>query len=122
MSILDQPEPGAVSRAVSNLVENAVKYGSVARVCVTREPDCFSMTVDDDGPGIPLDQQEKVFAPFYRLEPSRSPDTGGVGLGLSVTRTITREHGGEVRLINRDKGGLRARLELPIATFDRPAG
>jgi len=113
--------PRAISRAVSNLVENAVKYGRVARVCVTREPGCFSVTVDDDGPGIPLDQQEKVFAPFYRLEPSRNPDTGGIGLGLSVARTIAREHGGEVRLINHDAGGLRARLELPIACFDRPA-
>lgn len=112
--------PVAVSRAVSNLIENAVKYGSVARVCVTREPDCFSVTIDDDGPGIPPDQHEIVFAPFYRLEPSRNPDTGGVGLGLSVARTIAREHGGEVRLLNRDKG-LRARLELPIASFDRLA-
>ncbi len=113
--------PSAIYRVVSNLVENAVKYGSAARVCVVREQACFSVTVDDDGPGIPLDQQENVFAPFYRLEPSRNPETGGVGLGLSVAQTIAREHGGEVRLINRDKGGLRARLELPIAAFDRLA-
>lgn len=110
--------PGAVGRAVSNLIDNAVKYGGAARVSVTQELDCFCVTVDDDGAGIPLAEQEKVFAPFYRLEPSRSRDTGGVGLGLSVARTIAREHGGEVRLNNRADGGLRARLELPIANFD----
>jgi signal transduction histidine kinase len=72
-----------------------------------------AVVVDDDGPGIPLDEQEKVFAPFYRLEQSRNRDTGGVGLGLAVSRTIAREHGGDVKLSNRTPAGLRARLELP---------
>jgi signal transduction histidine kinase len=69
--------------------------------------------IDDDGPGIAAEQQEKVFAPFYRLDPSRDPDKGGVGLGLSVARTIAREHGGDVTLANRESGGLRVRVELP---------
>jgi signal transduction histidine kinase len=72
------------------------------------------ITIEDDGPGIPTAQQEKVFAPFYRLEPSRNPATGGVGLGLSVARTIAREHGGDITLANGVRGGLRARLELPV--------
>jgi signal transduction histidine kinase len=106
--------PTAVSRAVANLIENAVKYAGAARVRVMPENDHVVIAVEDDGPGVPVEQQERVFAPFYRLEPSRNPDTGGVGLGLSVARTIAREHGGDIVLANRPGGGLCARLELPI--------
>lgn len=106
--------PTAVSRAVANLIENAVKYAGAASVRVMPENDHVVIAVEDDGPGVPVEQQEKVFAPFYRLEPSRNPDTGGVGLGLSVARTIAREHGGDIVLANRPGGGLCARLELPI--------
>jgi signal transduction histidine kinase len=105
--------PTAVSRIVANLVDNAVKYGGVARVGLAREPECVVVTIDDDGPGIPADEQEKVFAPFYQSDRSRNPHSGGVGLGLSVARTIAREHGGDVTLANRTGGGFRARLELP---------
>ena len=106
-------QPTAIGRAVANLVENAVKYGGCARVQLVSEAHGVAVVVDDDGPGIPLDEQEKVFAPFYRLEQSRNRDTGGVGLGLAVSRTIAREHGGDVKLSNRTPAGLRARLELP---------
>jgi signal transduction histidine kinase len=105
--------PIAMARAIGNLIENAVKYGGCARVELVREPNNVVVIVDDDGPGIPVDEQERVFAPFYRLEQSRNPDTGGVGLGLAVSRTIAREHGGDVKLANRMPSGLRARLELP---------
>lgn len=71
------------------------------------------ITVDDKGPGIPPSEREKVFEPFYRIDNSRDPDTGGVRLGLSVTRSIIREHGGEVGLASRMGGGLSVRLELP---------
>jgi two-component system osmolarity sensor histidine kinase EnvZ len=71
------------------------------------------ITVDDEGPGIPPSEREKVFEPFYRIDGSRDPDTGGVGLGLSVTRSIIWEHGGEVSLASRTGGGLSVRLELP---------
>ena len=71
------------------------------------------MTVDDEGPGIPPSEREKVFEPFYRIDSSRDPDTGGVGLGLSVTRSIIWEHGGEISLASRKGGGLSARLDLP---------
>jgi signal transduction histidine kinase len=106
-------QPTAIGRAVANLIENAVKYGGRARVELVSETHGVAVIVDDDGPGIPLDEQEKVFAPFYRLEQSRNRDTGGVGLGLAVSRTIAREHGGDVKLFNRTPAGLRVLLELP---------
>ena len=106
--------PNALRRAVANLIENAVKYGGAARVAVNPEPERVVIAVDDDGPGIPPDEQEKVFAPFYRLDRSRNRDTGGVGLGLAVARTVARGHGGDVTLANRAEGGLSARLELPL--------
>jgi signal transduction histidine kinase len=106
-------QPTAMGRAIANLIENAVKYGGCARVQLVNEAHGVAVVVDDDGPGIPADEREKVFAPFYRLEQSRNRDTGGVGLGLAVSRTIAREHGGDVKLSNRTPAGLRARLELP---------
>ena len=103
----------AIRRAVANLVDNAVKYAGSARVHIVREPERVVIVVDDDGPGIAAEEQEKVFAPFYRLDPSRDPAKAGVGLGLSVARTIAREHGGDVALSDGDDGGLSVRVELP---------
>ena len=100
-------------RALRNLIDNALKYGGAARVALLEEPGQVMIRIDDDGPGIPVDQQEKVFAPFFRLERSRSRDTGGTGLGLSVARTVARAHGGDVILENRPEGGLRVTLVLP---------
>jgi signal transduction histidine kinase len=108
--------PVAISRAVTNLIDNALKYGGCARVTLDCSGDRAVVTVDDDGPGIPEDEREKVFAPFYRLEASRNRDTGGVGLGLAVARTAAREHGGDITLGSAESGGLRARLELPVST------
>ena len=85
--------PTMMRRAVANLVDNAVKYGGAARVKIVRDADRVPVVVDDDGPGIPAEELEKVFAPFYRLEGSRNRDTGGVGLGLAVARNSAREHG-----------------------------
>ena len=106
--------PSAIRRAMANLIDNAVKYGRSVQVRIVDEAERIVVVIDDDGPGIPAEEREKVFAPFYRLEPSRDPDKGGVGLGLSVARTIAREHGGDVRLANSTDGGLRVRLELPV--------
>jgi signal transduction histidine kinase len=122
--------PNEIRRAVRNLIENAVRYGNAARVTLKTEPDFFVATIDDDGPGIPDDRLEEVFEPFVRLEASRNSATGGSGLGLTLTRSIAREHGGDVVLENRKAGGrvvgLRASLRLPRekirARTEVPAG
>jgi signal transduction histidine kinase len=111
---IDVPcRPTDVCRAVANLVDNAVKYGGRVRVDDVRDTGRVTIVVDDDGPGIPPEEQEKVFAPFYRREPARDPAKAGVGLGLSIARTIAREHGGDITIMNREAGGLRAAIELP---------
>jgi signal transduction histidine kinase len=111
--------PTVVRRAISNLVDNAVKYGKSAAVSVISEAGRVVVTVEDEGPGIPRGEREKVFEPFYRIDRARNPDTGGVGLGLSVTRSIVWEHGGDIVLANRKGGGLSVRLELPIGSGSR---
>jgi signal transduction histidine kinase len=105
--------PLALKRALRNLVENAVNYGGHAELRVVVTPSDITITVEDDGPGIPEAAIEKVFMPFYRLERSRSRSTGGVGLGLAVARAVIREHGGDITLENRLTGGLRQTVALP---------
>jgi len=105
--------PTALRRALSNLVENAAKYGERARVALLAADDHIVVRIDDDGPGIAEERQEEVFKPFVRLEGSRSRETGGSGLGLTVARTIVRAHGGDIALGNRPEGGLRVELKLP---------
>jgi signal transduction histidine kinase len=73
------------------------------------------ITIDDDGPGIPESDFERVFAPFVRLEESRNLETGGIGLGMAIARSIVRGHGGDITLANRSEGGLRVTLQLPRA-------
>ena len=80
---------------------------------LTAETGRIVVIVEDRGPGIPRSERDKVFEPFYRIEGSRNPDTGGVGLGLAVARSIAREHGGDITLAAPIGGGLSARLELP---------
>lgn len=106
--------PLAIKRALSNLVENAVKYGQRADVALVKQAEELIITISDDGPGIPADELDRVFDPFYRLETSRSRETGGTGLGLTVARSTIRAHGGDIRLANRDSGGLRATVTLPM--------
>jgi signal transduction histidine kinase len=109
--------PSEIRRAARNLIENAARYGGEARVSLVTEGDSFVVTVNDNGPGIPQERLEEVFEPFVRLEASRSNATGGSGLGLTLARSIAREHGGDVILENRHAGnqvvGLRASLRLP---------
>ncbi len=110
--------PVALKRALRNLVENAVAYGGRARVTLAAEAREIAITIDDDGPGIPEGELERVFEPFVRLESSRSRETGGIGLGLAIARSIVRAHGGEIVLANRPEGGLRAMVRLPRAAAD----
>jgi len=105
--------PLALRRVFDNLVDNAVKYGKRASVLFVETEESIVITVMDEGPGIPEEEVERVFDPFYRVETSRNRETGGVGLGLAVVRSIIRGHGGEVMLSNRKKGGLCATVTLP---------
>ncbi len=105
--------PAALRRALTNLVDNAIKYGHKARVSMENEQDGFLIRIEDNGPGIPEEFLEDAFKPFQRLEASRNRETGGTGLGLSVARTIVRAHGGDISLTNRSKGGLRVDIRLP---------
>ena len=112
--IVIEGDPIALKRLVANLVENALKYGQVARGRVFADGDMAIIEIDDDGPGVPPTELERVFEPFFRGEPSRNRETGGIGLGLAVVRSLARAHGGDVILINRPGGGLRACVRLPI--------
>lgn len=107
-------DPLALRRLFANLIENAVKYGERARVRMSDADGQAVIEIEDDGPGIPPEDLERVFEPFYRGEPSRNRETGGAGLGLAVVRSIARAHGGDVVLRNRSGGGLTARVTLPL--------
>ncbi len=105
--------PVALRRALSNLVENAVKYGGEARVSLLEQAGAIVVRIEDNGPGIAEARREEAFKPFHRLEGSRNRETGGTGLGLTVARTIVRAHGGDLILSNLDGGGLRVEVMLP---------
>lgn len=109
-----QVRPNAFKRCVTNLVENAHRYGKHVSVRIGKRNEMIEVTVDDDGPGIPAEMHEEVFKPFYRLDQSRNIQTGGVGLGLSIVRDVVRTHGGDIHLSPSPQGGLRARLRFPI--------
>jgi signal transduction histidine kinase len=108
--------PVGLKRALRNIVENAVAYGQRAYVSAEPGEGEVAIIVDDDGPGIRDDDLEKVFKPFVRLENSRNRDTGGVGLGLAIARSIVRSHGGDIVLSNRPESGLRVIISLPGVT------
>ena len=110
-----EADPAALRRALANLIANAVKYGGSARVKAFALDGRAVVTIEDDGPGLPEEELEAVFEPFHRAERSRSRETGGAGLGLTVARQAARAHGGDVTLSNRSDGGLLARLQLPLA-------
>lgn len=105
----------AMKRALSNVLDNALKYGNQASCLLKIDAQNVVILVEDNGPGIPDNQLERVFEPFYRVEPSRSKLTGGTGLGLVVARDVIRAHGGEIELINLPKQGLRVLMTLPCA-------
>ncbi|MDE2447629.1 MAG: HAMP domain-containing protein, partial [Gammaproteobacteria bacterium] len=105
-------KPQALKRCLTNLVANAVNFGTRARI-VVRDGGRLEIGVCDEGPGIPADELERVFEPFYRLESSRNRDTGGTGLGLSIARDVAQAHSGSLVLRNRAEGGLEALLALP---------
>lgn len=106
--------PNGFLRCMTNLLENAARYGSRVEVKASRRSGAIEILIDDDGPGIPADQREDVFKPFFRAEGSRNPETGGVGLGMTIARDLARSHGGEIFLADSPLGGLRVRVRLPL--------
>jgi signal transduction histidine kinase len=107
--------PVSLKRALTNLIGNAVAYGGNARVRLSpANTGTVTLVVEDDGPGIPSHELDRVFQPFQRLETSRNRETGGTGLGLPIARNILRAHGGDVILANRPAGGLQAVVTLPV--------
>ena len=107
--------PRAVRRALSNLIENAVKYGARAHVSLRIEGRRAVLSVADEGPGIPEDRIDDMLQPFTRMEVSRSRDTGGTGLGLAIVRAVASAESGRLELRNRPEGGLVAELSFPLA-------
>lgn len=105
----------ALVRAIGNIVDNANRYGEQATVRLSQEGENAVITIEDTGPGIPPDRMDDVLQPFNRGDNSRSVDTGGAGLGLSIARTLIAAHGGRLALENRKKGGLRVTVTLPLS-------
>jgi signal transduction histidine kinase len=103
-----QLRPLALGRLFSNLIENALKHGGSARVAAAKIGSDVIVRVRDNGPGLPEDMLEKVFDPFVRVESSRSRETGGAGLGLTIARTLAEKNGATLKLHNHPEGGLEA--------------
>ena len=106
--------PVAFRRCITNLIENAIRHARRSvQVRATAEREQVWIAIDDDGPGIPAERREEVFRPFHRIDPSRNPSTGGVGLGLTIARDIVLAHGGDIDLQDSSDGGLRVLIRLP---------
>ena len=103
----------ALKRCLSNLIDNAIRYGGVAHVLLRDSPESVQIIVRDEGPGVREELLPRLFEPFYRVEASRNRDSGGTGLGLSIARSIAEQHGGTLTLQNGEHGGLEALLNLP---------
>lgn len=104
----------AFKRALTNLVDNSVRHADNISIRLGTRGEMAEFIIDDDGPGIPQDQREEVFRPFFRIEGSRNPATGGVGLGMTIARDAIRSHGGDVALEDAPGGGLRVKVSLPL--------
>ena len=111
MALLGRPLD--LRRCLGNLIDNAVKYGHAAKVTVDRINGAARIRIRDAGPGIPEGELARVFDPFYRVETSRSRESGGTGLGLTIARNIAEQHGGSIALANHPEGGLEVTLMLP---------
>jgi two-component system osmolarity sensor histidine kinase EnvZ len=107
-------KPAAFKRCLANLVSNAARFAASIAITGHRDHRYLSITVDDDGPGIPQKLREEVFKPFMRLDDARNQDEGGTGLGLAIARDIARSHGGDIMLGDSPLGGLRATVRVPV--------
>jgi two-component system osmolarity sensor histidine kinase EnvZ len=104
----------AFRRCVANLVSNAARFARAITLTGHKDHRWLTVTVDDDGPGIPADMREEVFKPFLRLDDARNQDEIGTGLGLAIARDIARSHGGDILLSDSPMGGLRATVRVPV--------
>jgi signal transduction histidine kinase len=107
--------PQSLGRAISNLIENATKFGTTVTTRMTVSPESVTIDVEDDGPGIPDEEKQRVMKPFYRTDPARQA-TGGFGLGLAIVLAVAETHGGTLTLLDRHPRGLCARMSFPSAT------
>jgi signal transduction histidine kinase len=105
----------AVERVVQNLVSNAISFAGSAVIRMSESERGVTISVLDEGPGVPEELLEKVFEPFYRVEGSRNRSRGGSGLGLAIARNLARAHGGDIQLFNRPQGGLEVVFMLPAS-------
>ena len=101
-------------RCISNLIANAMRYADKIKITAKRRNDTVEILIEDDGPGIPENIREDVFKPFFRGDPSRNLDQGGIGLGLSISRDIIHGHGGNIHLDQSEMGGLKVLITLPV--------
>jgi two-component system osmolarity sensor histidine kinase EnvZ len=106
--------PAAFKRCLGNLVSNAARFAKTIAITGHRDHRWLTVTIDDDGPGIPSAMREDVFKPFLRLDDARNQDEGGTGLGLAIARDIARSHGGDIMLGDSPLGGLRATVRVPV--------
>ena len=106
-------QPLALRRALWNLIENGVKFGETVEIDISDTPEACRIVIRDHGPGLPAEERERVFEPFYRTEASRNRETGGTGLGLAITRNLLHVQRGSVTLDNHPEGGLAATVILP---------
>ena len=109
-----------LTRAINNILTNAARYASQTGVTLGVRNKTATITIDDNGPGIPIEKRNEVFKAFYRLEASRNQETGGIGLGLTITRDIIFSHGGDITLSDSPLGGLRVVISLPLSGFETP--
>jgi two-component system osmolarity sensor histidine kinase EnvZ len=107
-------KPASFKRCLANLVSNAARHANAIAITGHRDHRWLTVTVDDDGPGIPHNMREEVFKPFLRLDDARNQDEGGTGLGLAIARDIARSHGGDITLGDSPMGGLRATVRVPV--------
>jgi two-component system osmolarity sensor histidine kinase EnvZ len=106
--------PAAFKRCLGNLVSNAARFAKSIAITGQRDHRWLTVTIDDDGPGIPQAMRDDVFKPFLRLDDARNQDEGGTGLGLAIARDIARSHGGDITLGDSPLGGLRATVRVPV--------
>jgi two-component system osmolarity sensor histidine kinase EnvZ len=107
-------KPASFKRCIANLVSNAARHANTVAITGHRDHRYLTVTIDDDGPGIPANMREEVFKPFLRLDDARNQDEGGTGLGLAIARDIARSHGGDITLSDSPMGGLRATVRVPV--------